>query len=137
MSTLQWSPALKLGIDEIDVAHRQLIELMGQLEEESRKGAQKQVILATFQRLGSATVKHFAEEERYMESIGFPGLATHRSIHATLLDQLRKHLQAYQSASAVEVPPQVFSFLSLWLRAHISGIDRKYADFHKVRGARL
>ena len=36
--------------------------------------------------LGDYTVKHFEQEEAYLESISYSGLANHKAIHADLLE---------------------------------------------------
>jgi hemerythrin len=95
-----------MDIPEIDRAHHRLVDLMAQLERESLAGASRTVLSRTFLALGEATQKHFAEEEAMMQRIGYP------------------------------VDPEVFNFLSFWLRSHICGVDQRYAERARAHSGR-
>jgi hemerythrin-like metal-binding protein len=71
-------------------------------------------------------VRHFADEEAYMASIGYIGLRNHRFIHEELLGRYAGHAQEIRSAGG-RPDQRFFHFLRHWLTAHIKGIDRKYA----------
>ena len=62
-----------------------------------------------------------------MQSIGFPGLGSHKRIHASLLEQLNEHANAFEAGPGA-LPDQFFTFLKVWLTAHIVGIDAKYGE---------
>jgi len=90
---------------------------------------------ATFRALADATRQHFTDEERYMRSIAYPEFTQHALIHPTLLEKLDVHYAKFRAGNA-GVDPAVFEFLTFWLRTHIAGIDRRYADFaHAGRAA--
>jgi hemerythrin-like metal-binding protein len=116
-----------MNIPEIDRAHHRLVDLMAQLEKESLAGASRTVLNTTFRTLGEATQKHFTEEEALMQRIGYTELAQHKIIHASLLERFQGHLTAFQNGKG-GVDPEVFNFLSFWLRSHICGVDQRYAD---------
>ena len=66
------------------------------------------------------------DEEAYMASVNFAGLASHKLIHADLLKTFSDHAGTIR-ANGGEVPSGFLMFLKLWLTAHIKGIDMKYA----------
>jgi hemerythrin-like metal-binding protein len=120
----------------MDSAHRRLVELMTLLESQNNSGEPRPRVDATFRALGDATRRHFAEEEQYMASIGYPDIAQHKAIHTSLLEKFTAHYERFRTSSSGRVDPAVFEFLTFWLRSHISGIDRRYADHaHAGRGA--
>ena len=60
-----------------------------------------------------------------MEKIGFTGRAQHAVIHQQLLGRLAQFHQEFRASGTFT--DACFHFLKLWLRAHICGIDTKYA----------
>ena len=48
----------------------------------------------------------------------------------------RQTLPVFQGQAHGEVHKQFFSFLQLWLSAHIKCIDRKYGDHARATGSR-
>ena len=130
MPLLEWSPALVLDIPEIDRADHLLVDLMVELERASLAGAPYTVLQSTFQRLGEATQRHFTEEEALMERLRYPELAQHKIIHAGLLEKFGAHFAQFRAKKA-GVDPEVFKFLAFWLRAHICGVDKRYADHRR------
>lgn len=59
-----------------------------------------------------------------MASIDYPLLDTHKRIHANLLEEFGAHKTNFEKTG--ELTTKFFSFLKLWLTAHIQGIDKKY-----------
>jgi hemerythrin-like metal-binding protein len=135
MARFEWGPRLQLDVPEMDSQHKHLIALMGKLEDLSTSNGARSAIEAAFRDLGSACEKHFAEEERYMERAGYKELPSHKVIHRTLLEKFGAHHQAFL-AKPGPPEPALFEFLQFWLRSHISGVDRRYADHaHGKAGA--
>jgi hemerythrin-like metal-binding protein len=64
-----------------------------------------------------------------MQSIGFPDRKRHALIHADMLRKVGEHYAAFTAGNG-RVSQDFFDFLVFWLKAHITGIDRKYAE-HK------
>ena len=72
---MKWTPDLSVGIEKIDGQHQEMFKMAEQLfsADNAAKGAGFFEELLGF--LDEYTKKHFADEEAYMESIGYPGLA--------------------------------------------------------------
>lgn len=130
-----WTAAeLGLDIHEMDDEHQVLIKKMNALYAavDQKKGASELGALVTD--LAQYTVKHFADEEAYMEKIGFDGLPTHKIIHQQLLSQFNTFVDEFKKSQSLS--PAFFNFLKVWLTSHIRGIDKKYSDFkHKKKAA--
>lgn len=88
--------------------------------------ANKRTISKALHDLAALTRKHFTHEEAMMLAADYAGRENHLWVHKDLLTRLDGHVQAFDAGSGT-VPPELFSFLRLWLTAHIQGIDRKYA----------
>ena len=106
--------------------HEGLVALMNRLYARHSAGATSGELERVLDELGAATVRHFANEERYLESIKYNGLATHKLIHRDLLTKFHAHAATFKRTR--KLYDELFRFLRSWLTAHIQGIDRKYGS---------
>ena len=82
------------------------------------------------------TVKHFKDEEKFMEQHGFPGLAAHKTEHILLLQEAADFQENYNANPASVRPIEVARFLGDWLTHHIQQMDFTYATFIKAKGGK-
>jgi hemerythrin-like metal-binding protein len=122
-----WDPSkLALNVAEMDAEHLQLIDLMNRLQKLYTGGAPAGVQGKAFAALAEYTVKHFRDEEAYMQRIGYPGLAVHQGVHRHLLTKINQYAISFKETGAFT--DELFAFLHMWLRSHICGIDMQYAN---------
>lgn len=114
-----------LGVAEMDREHQTLISKMNELYRAHSEGRTFDEVSKKLMDLKSYTVQHFKDEEKYMESIGFDGLESHKIIHQRLLQKFIEHEKNILRDQALNAP--FFEFLKSWLVTHIRGIDSKYA----------
>lgn len=135
MPLMECSRALDIGVDAMNHDHRAILAAMNAAYDGVDAGERGPRMLGKIERLAQITTRHFADEERYMAQTGFPGLETHKAIHARLLGDFSAHVRTIEQAHG-EVHKQFFSFLQLWLSAHIKCMDRKYGDHTRATGSR-
>ncbi len=122
----EWDPSkYALGVADMDREHETLIGLMNKLHALSGAGASKAELGRALQDLAKYTVKHFADEEAYMARTQYAGLEKHKAIHAELLRRVGEYAASFEATG--KLGADLFSFLKLWLKAHICNIDAKYA----------
>lgn len=122
-----WDPVkLALDVAAMDTEHQRLIDLMNRLQELYTSGAPAAEQGKAFAALADYTVRHFKDEEAYMASIGYPALALHQGVHRRLLENINAHAVEFRTNR--RFTDELFAFLHMWLRSHICGVDRKYAD---------
>lgn len=134
MANFQWDASLDVGVEAMNQEHKILVGLMNSLYQKNQAGASKEELTAAAGELHAYVLKHFADEEEYMASIGFPALEAHKKLHANLLDELQKFLQAFQAGSETSISAEFETFLNFWLATHIRGIDYRYGDYAKSQG---
>jgi hemerythrin len=108
--------------------HQVLLKMMNKLYDGTADGMQRIEALDRLGKLFNYTVKHFKEEEEYMESIGFEGLKSHKLIHVNLLERLGVLAEGFKNSTDEKLSADFFNFLKFWLSAHIKGIDMKYGE---------
>ena len=127
----EWDPArYSVKVPQMDTEHQAIISSMNKLHELYKAQVSGPKLVQAVNELGSITVRHFADEEAYMQKIGFPDLAKHKIIHKTLLENFTRHKE--QADATGKVTEEFFNFLKMWLKAHICGIDIKYGEFRKA-----
>ena len=82
---LQWLDNYECGHPLIDAQHRTLFEDANALLFASQHGSVE--VLSRFDELISHVLGHFADEERVLREIGFPGYAAHRRSHTKLAEK--------------------------------------------------
>ena len=130
MVFMDWEQRFELGVAAMDAEHKGLIAAMNEVHDLDARNAGKAVIDAAIGKLATLTTKHFADEEKHMESIGFPDRKSHALIHKGLLEKFGALHQGFKAGPG-KVERAFFDFLSFWLKSHIMGVDRKYAAHGK------
>jgi hemerythrin len=134
MTLFQWdSVKYDVGVEAMNGEHRGIVSAMNRVYDLAEGNAQKALIRSALAALERCTVEHFAHEEAFMESVGYPGLASHKRVHAQLLANLSSHVQDFEKGAG-KPSPQLFEFLKLWLSSHIQHIDVRYGQH--AQGAR-
>jgi hemerythrin len=133
--TLEWSPALAVGIDEIDAQHQELFRRAARLLEGLRHGEPGE-IGELVQYLHRYAVTHFAAEEAAMREARYAGYARHKAEHDRFVNDLLVlgHEREQQGAGAF-LALRVDHWLRGWLVEHVSGTDAALARFLVRRSA--
>ena len=126
-----WDPGkYSLHIGPMDNDHQKIIASMNKLHELNVAHAGQSSLSRALAELIAITVRHFSDEEAFMEKIAFPDLRKHRLIHKSLLEKMDEHKRHFDVTG--ELTDAFFSFLSFWLKSHICGIDMKYSEFSRL-----
>ncbi len=135
MALLNWKPEYSVNIREIDDQHKKLVDMINELHEAMVQQKAKEVLGSVLSKLVSYVATHFANEERLMQSNGYPDFAAHKEKHEKMTAKvlaLQKEWQAGKAALGIEVS----QFLRDWLDKHILGTDQKYAPFLNSKGVK-
>ena len=123
-----WIERFDIGVGAMNDEHKVLIQKMNRVEALAESGADRPDLEHAIDDLGEYTVQHFSREEDYMASIGFPQLAAHKHVHASMLEKYEGFKSAFLAGDGA-LPDGFVHFLNFWLRAHICGIDKRYGEF--------
>jgi hemerythrin len=128
VSDFIWDERYFLHISPMDNEHRVLIEKMNLFLSSLNVNNLNEKI-RTFDQLTEYTLKHFADEEKYMESISYPDLINHKKIHKALVNQVLIYKENLEEGKVNKL--KISNFLKDWLGQHIIGQDKKYAKFSR------
>jgi hemerythrin len=125
---LEWTPALSVGIEEIDDQHRELFRRAARLLDGIRRGDPEEIDeLVDY--LHRYAVSHFGAEEAAMRSSRYPGYARHKAEHDRFIADLLELSVENEEAGGVFVAVKIDHWLSGWLRDHVSRIDTELGKF--------
>jgi hemerythrin len=127
----EWKDAYRVGIEDIDEEHRELVRIANRLFGELDNGQLQRELMTLRQHM----LAHFHKEEILMGRIGYPRLAEHRTLHEALLDDFDHY--AANVARNPEQVPGLRAFLVEWVLDHIVNHDQGIAEFQGSLGRDL
>jgi len=132
MSLFAWKSDYSVGNAQIDLQHKQLFRMAGELHSAMVNGRGTEVVEGLLDQLVAYTCHHFASEERLMKESGYPDYAQHHASHEKLSGEVRE-FQVRVKARKVAVTLEMMRFLRDWLDHHIRGADKKVGAHLKAR----
>ncbi len=119
---------LRVGIPAIDAEHQALLDICDQFRaavEADQPASGLEAILAS---MINHARDHFTAEERVLDRVGYPALATHKAEHRRLMahaESLRSHWGEVDRDHVREAA----EYLRSWLLDHIRTEDRSFRTF--------
>lgn len=133
MPLIYWQPEFNTNIEIIDEQHQLLIDLINQLHEAQSSGQSRDALSKILNKIGMYAATHFAREEDYFETHGYPDMDDHLQEHEYFEDMLYQFESEFKSGKQ-DLTSNVLMFLGDWLVSHINGSDKKYVTFLRSRG---
>ena len=124
-----WTPGLSVGVEAMDVQHRELFARLNILVSAVRSGRGADELGTTMEFLDGYVREHFADEEKLMADAAYPGLEGHRRLHAGFVAELAavRAALARPEADRAALAERLHLSLRDWLLRHIRVEDRAYA----------
>lgn len=123
---IKWNDRFCIGVDSIDRAHQRLFSIVGKLLDLNEDTAKQQhACREGIKYFKNYALKHFADEEAYMQSIGYSGYAMHKNLHDNMRDETLPALEAELEDQAYSTE-SVRHFIGIcvgWLSGHIMTED--------------
>ncbi len=124
----EMKPEYYIGIDMIDEEHKQLFQYADEayelLHDEYTPDKYDRIDII-LEKLRDYTVKHFADEEQYMESINYKKLFTQKVQHQEFINKLDEFME-YHNEEVEDQDEQIMGilkYLTEWLTNHILYVD--------------
>jgi len=134
-----WKNEYSCNIAEIDIQHKRLFELAGDLYVIAT--AKDNVdyyddICRIFKELSDYTVYHFGYEEQLMEQHGYDlaEYRAHKWEHAAFVTKIQKIQESDLDLNQRKVLMDIIIFAVDWIEKHILATDKKYSEFFNEKG---
>lgn len=133
MALITWTDDLGVGVRQCDEEHKRLVTMINELHEAMLAGKGKDAVGPVLRGLALYVAVHFRNEERLLQTYGYPLLPAHQAEHRKLTAQVAAEQERYEKGQ-VALAVGLMNFLRDWLVQHIQGSDRRYGAFLNERG---
>ena len=124
---IQWRDDFSLGIEYVDLEHRELINLINDLHTAMGHNAEQVQVVSALGEIFAQISAHFALEEKYMRETGYKAYPLHKEDHEKLLDELRDIMDRVEDDGRYdekEMSQQLDSWFSEHFRTHDARLHR-------------
>jgi hemerythrin len=128
MALVEWRDDFKIGIEEVDFEHQEMIELINDSYNEAKKSDST---IAVMDSLGEIFLKisaHFALEEKEMRTLNYDQYEDHKEDHEKLLDSIRDIMDEYEEEAILD-EEDFGNRLKDWFVNHFSTKDARLHKF--------
>lgn len=120
---LQWHDGLLLGYQPMDATHEEFVLCVAALQRASAAE-----LPARLEAFAEHAVRHFGEEDRWMEQTQFPARGCHINEHAAVLKSVRE-VQALLAQGDTEPCRRLAKELVQWFPGHADYLDSALAHW--------
>ena len=133
IARLEWTEALKTGLEEIDEQHMILVHTLNDAAEKLAHEATAEMLGQITQDLLSYALYHFETEEELMQEYGYrevegEGMQRHLDQHRGFSAKVVAIREGLKSGNLI-APRDLIGFLTDWLVNHIQHTDQALAAF--------
>ena len=129
MSLIEWKDEFSVGVTEVDLEHRDLIDLINDLHAVMGAGATQDKVVDTLGEIYTQISAHFALEEKFMRNSKYPAYPSHKEDHEILLDQLRDIMDRVEDDGSFD-EERLSAELEKWFSDHFRTHDSKLHHHH-------
>ncbi len=126
--TIEWTPRLSLGVEEIDNDHKKLFAVIHKvmdLTQQEEEAKARHACREGIKYFKNYTIEHFQREEAFMRSLNYSGYERHIKIHEDMCTRVLPALEAELEKQDYSME-SVRHFLGVcvaWLSTHIKMED--------------
>jgi len=124
MSLIDWRDEFSVGVDAIDHEHREMINLINDLDAAMQEEASHGAVVATLGDIYARIAAHFALEEKIMRNAAYAGYSAHKQDHELLLDSLLNVIDAVDADGHYD-RDALSHILDTWFSEHFRTHDAK------------
>lgn len=128
MILVEWRDEFKLGIDEVDFEHQELIDLINMSFCEAAKKDSNMAVLYFLGEIHSKISAHFALEEKHMREMSYDQYEDHKQDHERLLDDILDIMDNYRETANLDTK-EFGERLRKWFIQHFKLKDARLHKF--------
>ena len=133
MKWMGWDEKHATGHAGMDQGHKKLMGLINQLADGMENNKPKEFCSNTLEQFIEEAKTHFLAEEQLMDRLHYPKAAEHKTVHATMLNDVLAFKATYDASDTKEFIT-LLVVLDSWLKRDIAAADKALADFVAAAG---
>lgn len=123
MNEIKWNSEFDIGNFQIDREHQNLFAIARKTI--SLTTSSKETLKQILRQLYEYTSTHFSNEEKYMKSVNYPDLDTHKELHKNLLTLLNTLVLEFNSLEISQIQEKITTFIEKYFIDHIINEDKQ------------
>ncbi len=127
MSLIAWRDEFRVGVDAVDHEHREMIELINDLDSAMQNDATHATVVRALGEIFARISAHFALEEKIMRDAHYDAYAAHKQDHESLLDSLLDVIDSVDDEGRYD-KAALSQRLDTWFSDHFRTHDAKLHD---------
>ena len=128
MTLIKWRNEFKIGIDEVDFEHRELIDLINESFNEASRKDSNMAVMYFLGEIYEKISAHFALEERHMKVLNYDEYEDHKQDHERLLDDVLNIMDENRDTSNLN-KKEFGERLNEWFAQHFKTKDARLHNF--------
>lgn len=133
MPLIEWDSSFSVNVELIDEQHNMLVKMINDLYDAMLSGKENEELSKLINQMSVYAAMHFAREEHYFDTLGYPDAEEHKDEHLYFENQVSQFENEFNEGKQ-ELTNEILQFLSNWLVKHIKGTDKKFGPFLNERG---
>ncbi len=133
MIQIDWDDRLTTGVSAIDAQHSEIFARFNVLLRACESGRSRDEVAGVLGFMNTYIDEHFTEEERFLESIDYPEVVSHRQEHRRFARRFMAVAEQFtEQGNSVQLVIKLSRVLGELIFDHIQEKDMAYARFCKV-----
>lgn len=133
---LEWSDDLLTHDRNIDKHHKEFVNKLNGYYNDMMSGSGPEAVTKMIRTINSDIIRHFAEEEKFMDKINYPAIEKHRKSHKEFMQQFevrKKDVENNVNGAGTEL----FVYVAKWFKDHTFYADKCLASYCKDKNIRM
>ncbi|MCB1316255.1 MAG: bacteriohemerythrin, partial [Leptospiraceae bacterium] len=131
---VQWNDSFSVGVPEMDDQHRNLFDILNELNAAMNANKSRETIESIIAQLSEYIVNHLRDEEQLLRKYNYPDLAKHEQSHKKFVEKVNELTGALLQDDSRILGYDIMNFVGDWLVSHIQKVDRQYGAFINKTG---
>lgn len=119
---LQWSLELSVGVNELDDAHRELVDLYNRISWACENDGGVEAVRERIRTFLTYARWHFDQEEAFMQQMHYPGYLDHKTDHQRLLQDAADFVESVGALGGGDCAA-IAKYFKFWLTRHMAQKD--------------
>ena len=131
MTLIAWRAEFETGVPDVDLEHRELVDLINELHDQLDANAEPDTVSAFLGEVFARISAHFALEESVMRKHKYDEYEAHKADHEKLLDDIRDIMDDFEAGDFDTYDDALSNAVRDWFINHFKTKD---ARLHKLLG---
>lgn len=114
----------------MDMQHRKWLDMLNSFYSQIGEDGMQERVVSLIDGVLDYTHYHFSEEEKLLDSMGYPAVGEQKGMHNDIIDTIQDFREKAVNGKLI-VSLSLTSELKRWFREHILIEDKKYAEYYR------